>query len=59
MLHTFSRSADGIEIVSSYMYDDGDEALGNDVFEREPFLVKFHVKPAGKIVYDLVNDKDD
>lgn len=36
------------------MYDDGDEALGNDVFEREPFLVKFHVKPAGKIVYDLV-----
>lgn len=41
-----NRSADGIEIVSSYMYDDGDEALGNDVFEREPFLVKFHVKPA-------------
>lgn len=41
-----NRSADGIEIVSSYMYDDGNETLGNDVFEREPFLVKFHVKPA-------------
>ncbi|KAK7499979.1 hypothetical protein BaRGS_00008827 [Batillaria attramentaria] len=35
------REDKGISIVDSYLYDDGDEAKGTHIFEREPFMVRF------------------
>ncbi|XP_019616286.1 PREDICTED: deoxyribonuclease-1-like [Branchiostoma belcheri] len=37
----FYRTDVGLTVTNSYHYDDGDEALGTDTFEREPFIVRF------------------
>ncbi|XP_067683854.1 deoxyribonuclease-1-like [Haliotis asinina] len=36
------RKDRGISVVDKYHYDDGDEAVKEDTFEREPFIVRFH-----------------
>lgn len=37
----FYRPGAGLHVDTYYVHDDGDEALGTDVFEREPFIVSF------------------
>ncbi|XP_070537349.1 deoxyribonuclease-1-like isoform X3 [Ptychodera flava] len=32
---------DKVQVVESYVYDDGEETNGDDTFEREPFVVRF------------------
>ncbi|XP_064606216.1 deoxyribonuclease-1-like isoform X2 [Liolophura sinensis] len=39
----FYRTAEGIKVVDSYHYDDGSEATKEDTFQREPFVVRFHI----------------
>ncbi|KAL5006435.1 hypothetical protein ScPMuIL_015241 [Solemya velum] len=39
----FYRASSNVTVLDSYHYDDGDEALGSDTFEREPFTVRFSV----------------
>lgn len=41
------RKDRGIDVTSSYHYDDGDESFKNDTFEREPFIVKFRAENSG------------
>ena len=33
----------------SYVYDDGQERLGNDTFEREPYIVQFNSTLTSKL----------
>lgn len=35
------RNTSGLSVLQDYVYDDGDENLGNDTFEREPYIVVF------------------
>lgn len=35
------RKDRGISVLDSYHFDDGDEKTGKDLFEREPFIVRF------------------
>ena len=35
-------------MTDSYHFDDGDEATGEDLFEREPYVVRFNAKHCGK-----------
>ncbi|XP_066292359.1 deoxyribonuclease-1-like [Branchiostoma lanceolatum] len=37
----FYRTDVGLTLTNSYHYDDGDESMGNDTFQREPFIVRF------------------
>ncbi|KAI8512333.1 Deoxyribonuclease-1 [Branchiostoma belcheri] len=37
----FYRTDVGLTLTNSYHYDDGDESVGNDTFQREPFIVRF------------------
>ncbi|XP_078609974.1 deoxyribonuclease-1-like [Branchiostoma floridae x Branchiostoma japonicum] len=37
----FYRTDVGLTMTNSYHYDDGDESMGNDTFQREPFIVRF------------------
>lgn len=41
------RTAEGIKVVDSYHYDDGDETTKEDTFQREPFVVRFHIPQLG------------
>lgn len=47
LLFSWSRQ-DRVSPVESYYYDDGCEPCGNDIFSREPFVVKFAVPQAGE-----------
>ncbi|XP_071943249.1 deoxyribonuclease-1-like [Antedon mediterranea] len=40
--YAFLYRSDEVEVIDSYEYDDGDESIGVDLFEREPFIVRFH-----------------
>ncbi|XP_033102318.1 deoxyribonuclease-1-like [Anneissia japonica] len=40
--YAFIYRPDEVEVIDSYEYDDGDESSGVDLFEREPFIVRFH-----------------
>lgn len=35
------RNTSGLSVIQDYIYDDGDESLGNDTFEREPYIIVF------------------
>ncbi|XP_066267661.1 deoxyribonuclease-1-like [Branchiostoma lanceolatum] len=37
----FYRTDVGLALTNSYHYDDGNEAMGTDTFEREPFIARF------------------
>ncbi|KAK3093365.1 hypothetical protein FSP39_014584 [Pinctada imbricata] len=37
------RTNSGISVISTHTHNDGDEASGTDLFEREPFMVHFKV----------------
>ena len=39
-----------LTVKDSYHYEDGDEELGEDTFEREPYIVLFGSTKCGKIV---------
>ncbi|XP_025107221.1 deoxyribonuclease-1-like isoform X2 [Pomacea canaliculata] len=48
------RKDRGIDVTSSYHYDDGDESFKNDTFEREPFIVKFRAENSEVADFALV-----
>ena len=39
---------DVLSVNDSYVYDDGDESLGIDTFEREPYIVRFQSSFTGQ-----------
>ncbi|XP_033102319.1 deoxyribonuclease-1-like [Anneissia japonica] len=39
--YAFIYRSDEVEVIDSYEYDDGDELSGDDLYEREPFIVRF------------------
>ncbi|XP_029208506.2 deoxyribonuclease-1-like isoform X2 [Acropora millepora] len=39
--YAFFYRKDVLSVSDSYVYDDGDESLGIDTFEREPYIVRF------------------
>jgi len=40
--YAFLYRTDVLSVKRSYVYDDGQERLGNDTFEREPYIVQFN-----------------
>ena len=45
---------DVLSVNDSYVYDDGDESLGIDTFEREPYIVRFQSSFTGQWKKDHV-----
>ena len=41
---------DRVSVVDSYVYDDGNEKTHKDVFEREPFVVRFASTKTCKLI---------
>ncbi|XP_015747518.1 PREDICTED: deoxyribonuclease-1-like [Acropora digitifera] len=60
--YAFFYRKDVLSVNDSYVYDDGDESLGIDTFEREPYIVRFQSsftdKPVSK-QYRINLDLDD
>ncbi|ESO89907.1 hypothetical protein LOTGIDRAFT_124115 [Lottia gigantea] len=48
------RKDRGIEVVDSFLYEDGSEVDKTDQFEREPFVVKFKASNAVPDVFSLI-----